>query len=78
MIIQFDIKEIKETPHGTFITGSFMEKPPYFVSNQILKMGRYEFEIWGVPKADIWSLKLLTEVDFNEALEEQVVQLEVL
>lgn len=78
MILDFDIKEIGETPHGTFLKGSFIEKPPYFASNQILKMGKYEFEIWGVPKDGIWTLKLITEIDFNEVLEEQLVQLELL
>ncbi len=78
MILHFDIKEIGETSHGTFLKGSFIEKPPYFATNQTLKMGKYEFEIWGAPKDGIWTLKLIKDVDFNEVLEEQVVQLEVL
>jgi hypothetical protein len=78
MILHFDITEVKETPHGTFLIGQFTEKLPYFASNQILKMGKYDFEIWGMPKEDIWTLQLMTEGTFNEVLEEQIVQLEVL
>jgi hypothetical protein len=78
MILTFDIKEIKETPHGTFITGIFLEKPPYFVSDQKIKLGEYEFEIFGVPKDNLWTLILVTDKVFNEVLEEQVVHLEML
>lgn len=78
MILHFDITEVKETPHGTFLIGKFTEQPPYFASNQILKMGKYEFEIWGMPKDDIWTLQLMTGGTFNEVLEEQIVQLEIL
>ena len=78
MILHFDITEVKDTPYGTFLTGSFTEKPPYFASNQILKMGKYEFEIWGMPKDNVWTLQLTTDGEFNEALEEQIVQLEIL
>jgi hypothetical protein len=78
MILQFEIQETKDTPHGTFLTGTFVEKPPYFTSDQKVKLGEYAFEIFGMPQGDIWTLKLITDKTFNEVLEEQIVQLEIL
>ncbi|NJN35409.1 MAG: hypothetical protein HC817_15275 [Saprospiraceae bacterium] len=78
MIIHFDITATKETSNGTFLIGKFTEKPPYSASNQKFKLGEFEFEIWGVPKAEMWTLILVSEKTFNEVLEEQIVQLEVL
>ena len=78
MTINFEIKTTTQTPFGEFIVGTFIEKPPYFSSDQKLKMGAYEFEIFGMPKDGFCTLKLISEKAFNEVLEEQVVQLYVL
>ena len=78
MTLNFEIKETKENAHGTFIIGKFVEKPPLFASDQKFQLGEYEFEIWGMPKGELWTLQLVSEKVFNWVLEEQVVRLEFL
>ena len=78
MTLNFEIKETKDNAHGTFIIGKFVEKPPLFASDQKFKLGEFEFEVWGMPKADIWTFILTSKKVFNEVLEEQIVHLEVL
>ncbi|MDZ7880210.1 MAG: hypothetical protein U5L45_21215 [Saprospiraceae bacterium] len=78
MTINFDIEKQAETPFGTVLIGRFMEQPPYFASDQKFKLGKFEFELWGVPRKGIWTLKLVTDTVFNEAMEEQVVVLDIL
>jgi hypothetical protein len=78
MTLKFEVNETKESPHGTYLIGQFLEKPPLLASDQKLKLGEFMFEIWGVPRKGIWTLKLVTEKEFNMALEEQTVLLEIL
>ena len=78
MTLNFEIKETKENAHGTFIIGKFVEKPPLFASDQKFKLGEFEFEIWGMPKAGMWTLQLVPHKTFNEVLEEQIVHLDIL
>jgi hypothetical protein len=78
MNLDFSINTTTQNTFGTFIFGQFLETPPLFATDQMLKMGPYTFEIWGRPKGNVWTLKLITEGVFNEVLEEQTVKLEVL
>ena len=78
MTINFEIEKHTETTFGSFLTGRFLEKPPLFASDQKFQLGAYEFEIWGMPKGELWTLQLISEKVFNWILEEQVVRLEFL
>ena len=78
MTVHFEIKETKENAHGTFIIGKFLEKPPLFASDQKFKLGEFELGIWGMPKAGLWTLELVSDKTFNEVLEEQIVHLDIL
>jgi hypothetical protein len=78
MNLNFEIRTTTQTPFGEFIVGTFLEKPPYFSSDQKFQLGAFEFEIFGMPKNGFWILKLVSDKAFNEVLEEQVVQLYVL
>ena len=78
MTINFEIEKYTETAFGIFLTGRFLEKPPHFASDQKIRLGAFEFEIWGMPKDGLWTLKLNTEGVFNWVLEEQIVRLEIL
>ncbi len=78
MNINFEIEKHTETTFGLFLTGRFLEKPPHFASDQKFRLGGFEFEIWGMPKEELWTLKLVSKGVFNWVLEEQVVRLEIL
>ncbi len=78
MNLDFSIEKHTETTFGLFLTGRFLEKLPPFASDQKIRLGAFEFEIWGMPKDGLWTLKLVTEGVFNWVLEEQIVRLEIL
>jgi hypothetical protein len=78
MNLNFEIRTTTQTPFGEFIVGTFLEKPPYFSSDQKFQLGAFEFELFGMPKDGFWTLKLVSDKAFNEVLEEQVVQLQIL
>ena len=78
VLFNFEIEKHTETTFGSFLTGRFLEKPPLFASDQKFRLGEFEFEIWGMPKGELWTLQLVSEKVFNWVLEEQVVRLEFL
>jgi hypothetical protein len=78
MTLKFEVNETKESPHGTYLIGQFLEKPPLFASDQKFRLGAFEFEVWGVPKNGVWTLELVSKKVFNVVVEEQTVLLEVL
>lgn len=78
MTLDFNIKTHNQTPFGEFIVGEFLEKPPHFISDQMFRLGEFEFEIWGMPKEGVWTFKLVTDKVFNMVVEEQLVHFEVL
>jgi hypothetical protein len=78
MIFDFNIKTHHQNAFGEFIVGEFLEKPPHFVSDQMFRLGEYTFEIWGMPKGDVWTFKLVSDKVFNMVLEEQLIHFEVL
>lgn len=78
MQVSFEVKRVFENTFGHFVEGIFLEETPFFSSNQFFKLGQYQFEIFGNVKAGVWTLKLMTEGVFNEVLEEQIVQIEIL
>lgn len=78
MILDFNIQTHYQNAFGEFLVGEFLEKPPLFTSDQVFRLGEYVFEIWGMPKGDVWTFKLVTDKVFNMVLEEQLVHFEVL
>jgi hypothetical protein len=78
MTLEFNIQTHNQTAFGEFIVGEFLEKPPLFASDQVFRLGAFEFEKWGMPKKDVWTFKLVSDKTFNMVLEEQIVQLEIL
>ncbi len=78
MTINFEIKETKETSHGTYIIGKFVEPMPLFSNDQKFRLGEFEFEMWGMPKDGFVTLELVSKKVFNWVLEQQVVRLDVL
>jgi hypothetical protein len=53
MTLNFEVQETQQNAFGTFLIGRFLEPPPYFASDQKLKLGQHEFEIFGKAKAEI-------------------------
>ena len=78
MTINFEIEKQFDTTFGILLVGRFLEKLPNVPMSQKFRLGEFEFEIWGMPKGDLWTLKLVSEKVFNWVLEEQIVRLEIL
>ena len=78
MTLDFNIQTHYQNAFGEFIGGEFLEKPPYFTSDQKFRLGEFEFEMWGMPKDGIWTFKLITNKVFNMVLEEQLIHFHVL
>lgn len=76
-MLNFNIKNHYQNTFGHFLEGEFIEQPPYFTSDQKLRVGEFEFEVWGVMKGRHCTLKLVSKKEFNWVLEEQVLKFEL-
>jgi hypothetical protein len=78
MTLSFEVSSTVQNAFGEFIVGKFLEKLSYFPTDQKFRLSTFELEIWGMPKEDVFTLKLVSSETFNWVLEDQIVKLEVL
>lgn len=78
MQLDFEIETQFENAFGHFLTGQFVDQTPSLVAQPTLKMGEFLFQVWGQPRNNIWTLKLLEKKHFNFVGELQRVQFFVL
>lgn len=75
--LDFNIEKTVTNAFGYFIVGRFLEVPPIMPGDQKFRLSGFEYEVWGVPQAGVWTLKLLSERVMNAVLDEQTVRLEL-